>query len=336
MQLTTMATKTYSYEVLGIGAACIDLLIQVNDDFVRLVSNEKGGEQLIDFEGLNKIVQDSGVEPKVAIGGSCANAIKGLASLGMRCALLSQIGSDHSGNYIEQYMRKKGVIPLFSTSNQPTALTLCLITPDGQRTMRFFEGCSREMSEKCVSLADVKGVKIVHMEAYCLRNQFLIEKVAHIAKEMHVQVSLDLSSFEIVHQYHQRINQLLTQYVDIAFANQDEIKALTGLSPYEGCWQLQKMCPIAVVLMGEEGCLIGCQGKVFKNPAFPTQVVDTTGAGDLFASGFLYGYLQGFSLKECASLGNLLGSCAVEVMGADIPEEKWLSIRQTLQKSTNI
>lgn len=323
----------HPYHVLGVGAACMDLLICVNDDFLLHVPGEKGGSQSIEIEKLNQILSYSPLTPNVATGGSCANTIKGLASLNEKCALLSHIGSDVLGEHFSHYMKKMGIVGLFSKSSGPTSRVLCLITPDGQRTMRFCAGCSEEMSDFFLHPDYFKGVKLVHLDAYTLRNGHLTRRAMQLAKEAHAKVSIDLSSFEIIREFHPLLLELIPQYADIVFANEDEIVTLTGqISPQEGCLKLQEMCSIAVVLMGKEGCLVGHQGQIMHSPAYPTQVVDSTGAGDFFASGFLYGCLHDYPLIKCARLGNLLGHAIVEVQGTELPAEKWQAIQMTFLK----
>ncbi len=318
------------YRVLGAGHACMDLLIPVSEEFLTLVPGKKGGAQPIEIEKLNSLLIASQIKPRLATGGSCANTIKGLASLGEQCAFLSHVGTDALGEHFIQYMKSLGIVGLFSKSIQPTAQVLCLITPDGQRTMRFCAGCSEEMSDNDLHPAYFKSVKLLHIEAYIMRNGHLVESLMQLAKKANAIISIDLSSFELIHQFHEPLTKLLLQYVDIVFANKDETKALTGLDAFKGCFKLQEMCPIAVVLMGKNGCLVGHQGKVMHSPAFPAQVIDSTGAGDLFASGFLYGYLQNDSLAKCARIGNRLGSAIVEVQGTELPAEKWELVRSVL------
>lgn len=322
--------KEQPYEVLGIGSACMDLLASIDDEFLAFVPGEKGGAYAIDLELLNQILSRIKKTPVMTTGGSCANTIKGLAHLSIKCALLSHLGDDELGTKFSQTMNEIGVVGLFSTSARPTSRVLCLITPDGQRTMRFCGG-SDEISDTFLHADYFAGVKLVHMEAYSLRNKKLAIKVLQLAKEAGATISIDLSSFEIVREYRSTLQEILPQYVDIVFANADETHALTGLSPTEGSIKLQQMCPIAVILMGKEGCLVGHQGKLFKNPSFSVELIDSTGAGDLFASGFLYGYLQGYPLEECATLGNRLGGAVVEVQGADLPPKKWKIIQDQLQ-----
>lgn len=318
------------YKILGLGAACIDLLIPIDESFLKFVPGKKGGAQPIDLETLHQIIQKNGIPPRISIGGSCANVIKGLSHLDVDCGLISAIGSDTYGDHFTQTMQKLGIKTLFKPSQQPTTLVLCLITPDGQRTMRFFPGSSQDMHENLLVPSHFKGVKIVHIDSYTLANGNLVKKLMQLAKDNDVKISLDLSSFEIVKEYSDLIHELLTTYVDIVFANIDETKALTGLNPSKGCAKLQKMCPTVVVLAGKDGCFVGHKGKIISSPAFPAEAIDSTGAGDLFASGFLYGYLHNKSLETCARLGNYLGGAITEITGTELSEERWQGIKNMI------
>lgn len=320
----------HSYRILGIGHACMDLLIPVSEEFLNHIPGEKGGAQPIGVDQLNHILSLSHKQPQIATGGSCANTIKGLANLGEKCAFLSHVGNDALGEHFMQYMKKLGIVGLFSKSIHPTAQVLCLITPDGQRTMRFCAGCSEEMSENFLNFDYFKNIHHMHIDAYTMRNGNLVESVMQMAKEAQATVSMDLSSFEIIRQFRDSLKKLVMKYVHILFANEDETKELTGLDAFQGCLKLQEICPIAVVLIGKDGCLVGHQGQIFHSPGFPTHVVDSTGAGDLFASGFLYGYLQGYPLTRCAKMGNRLGSAIVEVHGAELPLERWKALQPVL------
>lgn len=318
------------YRILGIGDACIDLLIPVSEEFLAQVPGEKGGSQPIGIEDLNHILSASQTPPLIATGGSCANTIKGLAGLQEKCAFLSYTGYDPLGEHFSLNLKKWGILGLFTKSQLSTSVVLCLITPDGQRTMRFYAGCSMEMSEYFLHPDYFKGIELVHLDAYTFRRGNLTERAVALAKSSQAIASIDLSSFEVVREFKERMLTLLPEFT-VVFANEKETKELTGLEPLEGCLKLQEMCSIAVVLRGEKGCMVGHKGKIIHSPAFATHVVDSTGAGDLFASGFLYGILQGYSLEQCAKLGNRMGSAIVEVTGAELPPDKWEIMQKFLE-----
>lgn len=316
------------YRVLGIGSSMVDLIIHVDEDFLLNVPGEKGGSQILSFNDLQNIVKNSEKNPKITTGGSSANTIKGLANLGVPCAFLSFIGTDSYGDFFHSTFKQLKIVPLFTKSILPTSQVLCLITPDGQRTMRSFQGSSQEMSERFLHPDYFKNIELLLIDGYTVRNEKLTLTAMQLAKSMGAKISFDLSSFELVRQYKDFMMHLLNDYVDIVFANEDEILALTGLSPVDGCKELQKKCDVAVVLMGNQGCLVGHQGSVTHYPTIPTSVVDSTGAGDLFASGFIFNYLENKSLDECANLGNLLGMEIIQVEGgSDLPECKWNQLK---------
>ncbi|MBA3721046.1 MAG: adenosine kinase [Parachlamydiaceae bacterium] len=305
----------------------MDFLIPVSEEFLETIPGEKEGAEPISFEEFNRIIDASEIEPFISAGGSCANAIKALSNLGIKTALVSSIGTDALGEQFTHSITEQGIIPLFKHSLFPTMRVLCLVTPNGKRTMRFFAGSSQDFSESALNPLYFNGVKIVHLEAYSIRNEELLTSMVQFAKNEGAIISLDLSSFEIVRQHSRVLLKLIEEFVDILFCNIDEIQELTKLSPHDGCYEMQKKCPITVVLMGKEGCLVGHKGEVFASPSFPVQVIDTTGAGDFFAGGFLYGYFKGYSLTECARLGNYLGGSVTEVMGTTFSNKKWQSIR---------
>lgn len=313
--------------ILGLGAACIDISLAVNEEFIQTLSGSKGGAAPIHFNDLQLLIKKSCQTPRINMGGSCANTLKGLAHLGEQCQLVSCIGRDTWGQQFEKEMQQQQIQTFFTYSALPTTTVLCLITPDGQRTMRFYAGSSLEMSESLLDQINYSLVKHLHLDAYCCQHEDLVKKLIKKAYQAHVTISIDLSSFEIVHTYYSFLMTILP-LVTIVFANRDEIQALTSLPPKEGCLALQKTCPLVVILMDKEGCLIGNQKQVIAIPTRKVQVLDTTGAGDSFASGFLYGWLHQRPLIECGQLGNFLGASMVEVEGTALSIEKWNHIKQ--------
>lgn len=316
-----LKSSNQPFKILGLGHACIDLVVAVSEDFIKEISGNKGGAQAIDLEELNMLLRLIPQTPKFIAGGSAANTIKGLAALGENCTFLTHLGKDHLADYFSKHLQTMGITLLASASEDQTSQVLCLVTPDKQRTMRFYSGCSHEFSEGMLHPNSFQEIKHLHLEAYLLRNGNLPERAMQLAKKNGATVSIDLSSFEIVHEFKSQIIKLLQGYVDIVFANEDELQALLSLSAYEGCLALKKKVPIAVILMGKKGCLVGSKDQILHHPANLVTVVDTTGAGDLFASGFLYGFLHHYPLTECAILGNRLGGAIVQVEGAELPPD---------------
>ena len=319
------------YTVLGIGAPAMDILIPVEEEFLQTIPGDKGGSLPVSWEDFSRIMEyGQSKETLIASGGSAANTIKGLANLGQLSALFGKVGKDDMGMDFTSRMKSFGVLPLLIEIDTPTTQVAGLITPDGQRTFRYFLGASSKLSEKDITPHLFKNVKLVHIEVYALYNGNVVEKAIRLAKKEGAIVSIDLGSFEVVKQFKSRLLKLIPQ-VDIVFSNEDEIQALTGLDPETGCEALKDMCSISVVKMGKDGCWVMSGTEKILSPGIPAKVVkDTTGAGDHFASGFLHGFLDGRSLAECAYYGNLTGSAAVEVYGAEIPESKWIELRKLM------
>jgi len=323
-----------TYRVVGMGTACVDFLVPVNEEFlIQHVPGLKGSCHVCTTEFVDHLIEASQRPSKKAPGGSAANTIRGLAKLGERCAFYTHIGADSVGEFFAKSLQDCGIVGLLKViPGYSTGRIVCMITPDGQRTLQA--AFSPPPDAFFLHSDHLKNVQWMHFESYQFLCEDTIEKGMDLAKKAGAKISLDLSSYNIVLQFKDRLSHLIPLYVDVLFANEDETMAFTGLSPEEGCLKLQEICPIAVVKIGEKGCLIGHEGKILALPAFPAQLVDTTGAGDLFASGFLYGILNGFPLEACGRLGNRLGGSIVEVVGAELPEERWADIYKFLKEDT--
>lgn len=318
------------YEILGIGNPLMDQLIPVKESFLAQVPGTKGGMLPVDYHTLVRIMKNSGAKPTTVAGGSCANAIKGLANLGISCGLSGKLGSDiFASNYLKGLANLR-ITSCCLSSPTPTGQVLCLITPDGQRTCRAYLGASHEFTGDELDPEIFEGVSLVHIEGYSLLNHRLTLRAMELAKAAKAKVSFDLASFEITRAFSKSLPKLLARYVDILFANQDEVKELIRGDPFKGCSYLKDITDISVVFLGKDGCCIGHGNRVFHSPALSVPVVDTTGAGDLFASGFLYGYRNKRPIEQCAAYGNLVASEVIQVVGAEIPKERWKFIKEQL------
>ncbi len=318
------------YTILGVGAPVVDLLVSSQDELLEYFEIEKGGSALIDYPTLQHYLRHIKQKPIFIPGGSGANTIKGLARLGEKCALVGKIGQDEAGKEFNRRLKEAGITSLLIPVETPTAQALCLRTPDGERTIRTYLGAALEMRGEDLDPKQFEGVKLVHIEGYSLSNERLTLQAMRLAKQQGALVSFDLASFDIIQAYRKPIIFLISNYVDILFANAQETKALTGLVPEKGCDFLKDLNGTVIVLMGKEGCWVGQGENKVRCPAFPVEPIDTTGAGDLFASGFLHGYLKGLPLEECARYGALTGGAVVQVIGAEIPPEEWERIKAKL------
>ena len=281
-----------SYSVLGIGPAMVDYLLQVDHDFLARVPGPKNGMQVLDENAFQQLLQTSHVTPKRLAGGSCSNLLKGLARLGHRCALLGPIGTDDNATFFRQALSSYAITPLLLAKPVPTTRVLCLVDPHGHRTFRVAPGAARLLTPTDLPYNHFKGVQLVHLEGYSLQDSNILSTAMQHAQRTGAKISLDLSSHEIVAQFRHELLNLLRDYVDIVFCNEDEAKALSLRSAEAGCQLLRELCEIAVVSRGPDGCLVGHADGIDAFPAYPIKALDTTGAGDLFASGFLHGLLN--------------------------------------------
>jgi len=312
-----------SFDIIGIGSAFMDYILMVEESFLHDVPGEKGGMEPIDHKTMLSILAANGGHPAYVAGGSCTNVIKGLACLGQRCALAGTVGDDDAGKHLVESVQKLGITEFYTKLPVPTGHALCLVTPDGKRTCRTYLGASQEMKPEYLEIGMFEGVRLVHIEGYSLLYPEVTERAMRLAKEAKALVSFDMASFEIARGFKKHILELLEKYVDIVFANEDESLALTGFNPQATCDVLRNFCQVSVVLMGKDGCWVGQKEDSVYCQAFPVEPIDTTGAGDCFASGFLHGYLLGKRLEECARYGALAGRAVVQVVGAELPPATW-------------
>ncbi len=318
-------------EVLGIGTPLLDHLLHVEFNYLHSISGEPYGMEVVTFEELTKIIEESGSIPLKKTGGSCCNAIKGLTALGHSCGFIGKIGKDSVGESLIDDLQDLGIRPLVNFSSSPTAHVVCLITPDGKRTCRSFIGAGGEMNGNDLIMTDFKGVKLVHIEGYSLLNAGLTHRAMEYGKNARAKISFDMGSFEMVQHHRELILDLLKNYVSIVFSNEEETLELTGFQPEKGCRYLRNLVDVAIVMMGEKGCWVGDKDSQHYFPANCVNSVDTTGAGDLFASGFLHGILTNQPLDICAAFGSITGSQVVQLVGAEIPKRLWPDIKQQMQ-----
>ena len=322
---------TEKIKVLGAGSALLDMLARVPEDFLREAdAGEKGGMVLQTpekFQSLVEKVRAAGFSPVRVPGGSSANILTGLSRMGIPNALLAKTGRDESGAFYRACCEKDGldIRSMKTDPGLPTGICLSLVTPDGQRTMRTCLGASGTLSAEDVTESDFEGITHLHLEGYLLPSGPLFGKLLSMAGARGCSVSLDLSSFEIVRAFRPHLRTLIHDYVDLVFCNEDEAAAFSGDSsrPEKTLAILASLARTAVVTLGKRGAICQTGDIVTRVEAGEGGAIDTTGAGDSWQSGFLYGWLRG----KPDSLSVLFASAAaaetVRVTGARIPEDRW-------------
>lgn len=325
-----------SIDLIGVGSPILDILAQVDEEFlINHVSGAKGGMELVDSNSIGELIGKISGPLVQAPGGSAANSIVGAQRLGLRTSFLGKVGNDATASFYEQGFQNLGTdVSRLKRADVSNGRCLSLVTPDSQRTMRTDLGAAMTLQPSEVSAEDFADCRHAHIEGYQLFNPLLMQQILASAKAAGCSISVDLASFEVVRAAAESLPTILKNDVTLVFANEDEGAALTGLKDdYEGmALALGQLCEIAVVKMGKEGAWIANKGKLIRvQPIWVEHAVDTTGAGDLWAGGFLYGWLKGLPLEECGKIGSLLGAEVVQVMGAAIPEERWEVIREKLK-----
>ncbi len=318
--------------IAGIGSALVDILLTVDDAFVADTGVPKGGMIYFDPPEIDRVLQAAGVAPQVVPGGAACNTITGVAHLGGDTRFMGKRGDDKFGQRLESDLSNHGVEALLVKAATPTGRVLSLITPDSQRTMLTYLGASAEMVRDEMPAEHFKNCAITLVEGYLVYNQDMFHYAMQTAHQAGAKIALDLASFTVVEENHQDFHSMVRQYVDILIANEDEARAFTGQeNELVALRTLAQQVELAVVKLGSRGSLIARGGEVVTIPAFGKDaVVDTTGAGDLWASGFLYGLVQGLPLERCGHLASLCGYEVCRVIGASIPEEGWQRIRQNV------
>lgn len=311
------------YDVLGIGNALFDVLVRTDEAFLAKHGMAKGSMSLIDEARAAAIYKDMGPATEVS-GGSAANTIVGIGSLGARAAYVGKVKDDQIGNLYVHDIRAAGVA--FNTpaakDGPATGCSYILVTGDGERTMNTYLGAAQDLSPADIDPAEIAGAAIVYLEGYLwdpknAKDAFIkAAKVAHDAKR---KVALTLSDSFCVDRYRDEFLSLMRSgTVDIVFANESELHSLYMTSDFDTALkQLRNDVNLGVVTRSEKGCMVVSVQDAIAAPAFPVdKVVDTTGAGDLFAAGFLYGLARNFGYKQCGELGALAAAEVIQHIGA--------------------
>ncbi len=318
--------------IVGVGSALVDLLAFEPDAFIESLGVQKGGMQLVDSSGMDTLISKIQSPPVIVPGGSACNTAIGVGRLGGRARFVGKLGRDHFGEMFAAGLKDSGVEPVLFVSERPTGRVLSVVTPDAQRSMFTFLGAAAELSPDEVTPDCFQDAAVVHVEGYLLYSRELISAVLSSAREAGALVSLDLASFNVVNENKDFLQEIIQEQVDILIANQDEAKAYTGHEDGDNALKtLSEGVEIAALKLGPGGSLISHQGRKTVVKAMGTgYAVDTTGAGDLWASGFLYGLVSGFSVEKSGALASACGYEVCQVVGAGIPEKGWRCIRKLL------
>lgn len=309
-----------AFDVFGIENPLIDLLAQVTDDFLERMEVKKNHMMLIDETRHRYLMENlKGLEVRTEPGGSCANTLLGIAQLGGKSAYCGKVGRDLYGEVYVRKLEEGGVASFISTDGNVTGSTVILVTPDAARTMNTFLGACQELGPSDVPLDALKSSRMLYITGYLWDTETQKEaalKALRTAGSEGIHVAMSLSDPFCVKRHKDDFIGILDKYVDFVFANREEALELTGCqSTHEAMKALRKWCSGAAITLGASGALVSMGEEQVYLDSEPVKPVDTTGAGDAFAAGFLHGVSSGASLYHCGRLGTAFAAQVIQRIG---------------------
>lgn len=322
--------------VIGIGNALTDMLVNLKTDSVLgRFKLAKGSMSLVDAK-LQKEISKSvaGLPYSLSLGGSAGNTIRAMARLDCSVGFIGKVGHDTTGDFFEQALENLGVEPFIFRGKERSGRCVSLISPDGERTMVTHLGAALELAAADIRSEIFEGYDCLYVEGYLVQDHELILGAVRMAKQCGLKVALDLASFNVVEENLDFLRPLVKEYVDILFANEDEARAFTGEDePLNALQAISEMCECSIVKIGIRGALIKQGGEVVHVGIMAAaKRVDTTGAGDFYAAGFLAGLCDGLSLRQCGTIGAITAGKVIEVVGTTFGEEAWQDIFRLVNK----
>jgi len=315
-----MIVKKNNYDVTGIGSALLDFMVSVDDSFLAEMGLQKGGMHLIDEARSREIFNIiSNLKMEIIPGGSSANTVAGLAALGGKGAFVGRVADDDNGaSYIDQ-TTGSGVESFITKGSGITGHAITFITPDLERTFATHLGAALDLSPDNVDESLIERSSFLHLEGYLFEADNLRQvcfKAMKAAKSAGTLVSIDLADPGLIERAGAVLEDAVDNYADIVFVNENEALKFTGSPEEEALDLLSNRCSFAVVKLGERGSLIKTAGNIVKIPSYRVDVVNTNGAGDMYAAGILYGLAKGFDPETSGRIGSYAASLVVASSGA--------------------
>ena len=323
-------------KVLGIGNALTDMLVNLkNEEVLEKYQIAKGSMSLVDSATQSQISKSvAGLPYSLSLGGSADNTIRAMARLGSRVGFIGKVGKDTTGDFFEQALANLGIKPIIFRGDHRSGKCVSLISPDGERTMLTHLGAAADMHQSDIKAEIFDGYDCLYVEGYLVQEHSLIETAVRTAKERGMVIAIDLASFNVVAENLDFLRDLVVHYVDIVFANEDEAKVFSGEEePINALQYISERCALAVVKIGTKGALIKHNGEVIHVGIMAAaKRVDTTGAGDFYAAGFMHGLCEGLSLRQCGTIGAITAGKVIEVVGTTLSEEAWQEAEQLIAR----
>ena len=321
--------------ILGIGNALTDILAILPDDtLLQELALPKGSMQHVDRETGNRIWEKlKPLGADLVAGGSAANTINGAATFGMESGFIGKVGDDDLGSLFKSNQEKDGIRSILLKGDNPTGRAMVLITPpNAERTFAVYLGAALELVPDDLHPEWFEGWDYFHIEGYLDQNQATVRRAIELAKAAGCRISIDLASYNVVEANLEFLHEIVEEYVDIVFANETEAEAFTGLPPREALDSIARICDTAIVKIGKDGSMVRRGEELHFIKARPAAAIDATGAGDLYAAGFLYAHSIGMPLKTCGDIGSAIAAKVVEVVGTKIDQPRWNAAKKEINE----
>ena len=318
-------------KILGVGAALVDVLANVSEEWMTAQGVQKGGMNRVEWPQMEKFLKEAKDSVRVP-GGSTCNTMVGISKLGGDSAFISRVGDDEFGRLFQNHLKSYDVENRMGLSQVATGCVFSAVTPDAERSMWTFLGASNDMKSEDFCPELFEGISLILAEGYSAFDTENFRKCFSLARTLGVETALDFSSFGVVDSCRELFDELFEKkMIDIVIANEDEAFAYAGVREEAALEVLARKAKVAVVKIGKRGALIAKDGLVTRVGAGAAKAIDTTGAGDLWAAGFLYGYVNGWNMERAGKLGSIVSNEVVQVMGAMIPENGWKRIFEQMK-----
>ena len=314
--------RNKTVDLIGLGNAIVDIIVNIEDEFLEINNLDKGSMNLINSDESQRLLENCKVIKQIS-GGSSANTVVCLAELGNLVQFIGRVKNDQLGNFFSEDIKQSKTI--FNTpptiEGASTAHSIILITPDAQRTMCTYLGASIEFEPEDIDFTIIKGSKYLYLEGYLwdselAKNAFI--KAAQIAKQSNTKIILSLSDSFCVERHRESFLELIDSYVDIVFCNESEVLSLFRKDKLANCHgDLSSLCELVVVTLGSNGSLIINKNaiEVIKSNS-KGEIIDTTGAGDIYAGGFIHGLINNCSLKKCGEIASICAGQIITQLGS--------------------
>ena len=310
-----------NYQICFVGNAIVDIISKFSDENLKELKIPKGSMQLIDEKSSNLIL-DYLKNPTIISGGSAANTAVGFSSFGGNCCFVGQIGNDDFGILFSNDLNNSGVFfeYKFTQTLEKTSKSIVLVTPDAERSMNTYLGASVQFNIDCINKDLIINSKIIYIEGYLFDQTDAKKAIYHcckLAKVHNCKVALSLSDSFCVDRHREEFSDLINKFVDIIFANEVEIQSLYQLNLQESIKKIKENVEVGAITLGSKGSIV-FQNQIEKlvTPIRVNDLVDTTGAGDIFASGFLFGLTNKYSIEDCGKLGSKVAADIIKYIGA--------------------